>query len=303
MRALRVVIAGFLSWTCGGSSADGETVPDANSNDQEVDVAEVAEVFVQSALCPATLIQEPLVRPLCRPGASEGLECRYAPPGCEPGIKPDNVCHCGADGILRCEGHLRNCLPFSSVDSRRVITNASRPMPRHHPAGTTCPQPDPADSECTPVWWSFGSINGGPSECGKRSECEDSELCLQVDSFARATQCLCRELECLSDADCEDDTLCDCGITDPALTCGTQDAQCSHRCVPAWCRTDADCGVGGWCSPSFDDCHASLLYFACHRAESDECTSDAECFYSRDGRMCQFSPGAGWRCRQEPVCE
>jgi hypothetical protein len=71
-------------------------------------------------------------------------------------------------------------------------------------------------------------------------------------------------------------------------------------CVGGDCRTDADCGPGGYCSPSFGDCgeYTGVVAYYCHTPD-DECIDDSDC--DGDGNFgapyCAYNPAAGkWMC-------
>ena len=68
------------------------------------------------------------------------------------------------------------------------------------------------------------------------------------------------------------------------------------------CRTDADCGAGGACSPSFSTCGAytGVVAYYCHTPQ-DTCVDDTDCTGSDGGGggpgYCMFSPQGGlWLC-------
>ncbi|HJL14694.1 MAG TPA: hypothetical protein RMH99_03500 [Sandaracinaceae bacterium LLY-WYZ-13_1] len=75
----------------------------------------------------------------------------------------------------------------------------------------------------------------------------------------------------------------------------------ANRCAAGNCRTDADCGPGGFCSPSLGDCgdYGGVQGYYCHTCE-DECTDDADCADMEGifGRgYCAYDEVVGhWRC-------
>jgi hypothetical protein len=99
------------------------------------------------------------------------------------------------------------------------------------------------------------------------------------------THCLYEE--CTSDDDCGSGSACFC--SDDATYCGGgyatscpllgADSVCAcgvaNQCKKGNCRTDADCGQDGYCSPAIDDCGHVLGYY-CHTA-ADECVNDEDC--------------------------
>jgi hypothetical protein len=50
-----------------------------------------------------------------------------------------------------------------------------------------------------------------------------------------------------------------------------------NQCVPAACITDADCGPGGYCSPSIAPlCGNGTDGYFCHTPD-DQCDDDSDC--------------------------
>ncbi|MFK7990758.1 MAG: hypothetical protein AB8I08_32355 [Sandaracinaceae bacterium] len=81
----------------------------------------------------------------------------------------------------------------------------------------------------------------------------------------------------------------------------------ANRCVPGDCQVDADCGPGGYCSPSLGSCgdYGGVVGYFCHSCD-DECVDDSDCpdTDSRTGvsqaGYCAFSPEAGrWQCSNQ----
>jgi hypothetical protein len=74
----------------------------------------------------------------------------------------------------------------------------------------------------------------------------------------------------------------------------------TNVCVPAQCRTDADCGPNGACSPSFDGFCAALSGYHCHSA-ADSCNSNSDC--CSDTPECTYQPALGhFACAAFVVC-
>ena len=97
--------------------------------------------------------------------------------------------------------------------------------------------------------------------------------------------------ECTTDGDC----------TQPAANACACDATGGFR-VFAACHVDSDCGVHGYCSPSYQtiDCGSTSLPnsyvsgFYCHTS-ADACNNDSDCPTSQ---TCAYSPEAPskWVC-------
>ena len=278
------------SWFVGCDADSHSTV---DTRDAQTDGVEI----VRSAHCPddPVLVPAPIS---CIEGAPEGLECRYTATGCAPGERPDNVCHCES-GRLICDGFLRNCLPLR--EDATVLSSTGRPIPQHRAVAELCKDPaadvrEECDIETNP-----------PGACTDDADCGGAfvggGLCLASHSWGGDDACRCFPLSCLQDDECGSGSACECGAISGG-GCNSPDGplECSHHCVPAECRTDADCD-GGFCSPSYADCCGAFVEsWACHFPGRDECLSDAECGVSRFGSYCRHEE-RGWRCRDVATFE
>jgi hypothetical protein len=113
-----------------------------------------------------------------------------------------------------------------------------------------------------------------------------------------ATTCQCVYDSCSSDADCAQmGGPCVCassgqgqGIVAPAGGAG-------NVCRGGNCRLDADCGAGGYCSPSLGTCgnYGGVTGYYCHTA-ADKCVDDADCA-AQGGGDCRYDSAMGhWDC-------
>lgn len=91
------------------------------------------------------------------------------------------------------------------------------------------------------------------------------------------------------------------------LTCACHGSPYTHgagnTCVPGNCRVDADCGSGGYCSPSDApmSCGALGGYY-CHTA-ADQCIDDTDCPSSQGPQVCAYSTSTGrWECQMQGLC-
>ena len=99
---------------------------------------------------------------------------------------------------------------------------------------------------------------------------------------------------CTSDSDCpsQTDCLCDYNVG------GAGGSGSMNLCLPSNCRSDADCGPGGFCSPSVYQRCARINGYFCH-GPGDECGIDADCASGR----CAFASEVGhWICAYAEPC-
>ena len=99
--------------------------------------------------------------------------------------------------------------------------------------------------------------------------------------------------QCGQDSDCADGGVCLCDVSQIPLS-GS-----SNVCYPAGCRVDADCGPGGYCSPSPTlGCCGGPSGFHCHTPQ-DSCLNDSDC--ADGGLFCLFVQTA-WHCGTPQMC-
>lgn len=138
------------------------------------------------------------------------------------------------------------------------------------------------------------NVSTGGASCAADSECTGGTNGRCVGNSHDG--CSCSYDTCSTDGDCTADQLCACrndwhyGPDGPNV------------CLPSNCRVDADCGVGGYCSPSLDPgCGAyfGVTLWRCHTAK-DKCVDDADCTNLDGGYgapFCGYSPELGyWAC-------
>jgi len=120
------------------------------------------------------------------------------------------------------------------------------------------------------------------SDCtmGTNGRCEHSDLIPAVCVVA------CSYDACSTDSDCPSKEPCSCRSS------ATSNA--ANVCLTGSdCRVNADCGSGGYCSPSagYGSYGCGVAYF-CHTA-ADTCVDDTDC----ESQQCQYDDTAGhWRC-------
>ena len=228
------------------------------------------------------------------PAAAAGDVCWYAKT--DPG--PDRlVCTC-LDQRWSCRA------PAAPAEACALPADAPRPATAPLPAASLAPTAacaDPAtaprDASCVPGQQDDGRFCATHADCGA-----PGVLCLDSHTWGAGSACTCTSSACLSSADCPEGTLCQCGSIDPAQRCGGWTGlPCGHRCVPADCRSDADCAPGGRCAASYDVCGWQVERYACRYPDRDGCWTDDECGL---GAQCRYSPAAAsWCCAAVPVCD
>jgi hypothetical protein len=174
-------------------------------------------------------------------------------------------------------------------------------VPDHHRAAGTPPCPSERGSN-EPL--ASASMCPEPVDCQRDAECSDGE---QGRCLASRFPCFpaCSYDTCSTDDDCPDHEPCSCRDSATALLP-------NHCLTEGNCRIDADCGTGGYCSPSLLEglcvctsvdycavvdptntctttgscsCGDSCGHdYYCH-TPSDECLNDSDC---EDGARCGF---------------
>ncbi len=159
-------------------------------------------------------------------------------------------------------------------------TDATEPL-NHRPDDTLCSQPAPPGN-CSSEAGVCASDTGCSAHAGGR-----------CNVTAPPRWCSCTYDMCAHDTDCVQGQTCACHMS-AYVPFGSV-------CVPGNCRVDADCGPGGFCSPSLDPtlCRVIAGYY-CHTA-ADECVNDADCGHS--GETCSYLATRGrWECYSAAFC-
>jgi hypothetical protein len=104
------------------------------------------------------------------------------------------------------------------------------------------------------------------------------------------TNCPSSPNECTVDSDCN-------AAADGVCACSGQ-VPGGNTCVYGNCRVDADCGDGGFCSPSVSTgcSYPACGGFFCHTC-ADQCVDDSDC---PGGYSCGYAVG-GWVCIPQPM--
>lgn len=158
----------------------------------------------------------------------------------------------------------------------------------------------PNDSECTAPAAPGNCPGGGglPGACDADPQCTSGSdgRCIQPSSGV-AQGCQCTYDACADDAACPMDQTCACHGSPYTDSQG-------NTCVAGNCRVDADCGAGGYCSPSslMAICGYSLAGYYCH-TPMDQCTDDSDCSTAQGPAICAYSTATSrWQCETEAFC-
>lgn len=159
---------------------------------------------------------------------------------------------------------------------------------KHRASATTCDHVRATNDPGVPATPGGGS----PVLCTSHADCTAGENGRCVGNGHDGWQCTYDS--CFSDADCasaDGPRLCQCegGVRSD-----------NNVCLPGNCRVDADCGDGGYCSPSFGYCgaYSGVVGYYCH-TKDDECVNDSECnpTGATPGGYCSFQSTVGhWKC-------
>lgn len=169
-------------------------------------------------------------------------------------------------------------VPAQDVPSPRVPR-------RHRATREACPSERPP-ATCT--------SGGAPAACSADSDCTMGTNGRCVGNPHDG--CRCNYDACREDAMCTTGGPCACRLA-------TRGASGANVCLPGNCQIDADCGPGGYCSPTFGSCgdYSGVVGYRCHTPQ-DECVDDEDCAGQDAGFLgqrpyCMFVQEVGrWRC-------
>jgi hypothetical protein len=164
-----------------------------------------------------------------------------------------------------------------------AVSNGRVPK-QHRPDGSACPQqrgPGMLQSGCD-----YDAGFGGVA-CTRDSQCTmgTNGRCLTPQYVPLPCSTACSYDECFADSDCKGNVPCICRASATDFT--------ANVCMSGSnCRVDADCGAGGYCSPSaVAGCGSA--YF-CH-TPGDTCVDDSDC--ATQGGWCNYDPmTTHWKC-------
>jgi hypothetical protein len=163
---------------------------------------------------------------------------------------------------------------------------------KHRPSAVACSTDRPA-GVCA-VAMAAGASAPTPA-CTKDSDCTagSNGRCLELGHVA---VCSCSYDMCTTDADCtQTGGPCACRPDAQSIVAPTSTA--SNTCLAGDCRVDADCGAGGYCSPSLGSCgnYLGVTGYYCHTS-ADACIDDADCT-AHGGGDCRYNDTKkAWDC-------
>lgn len=165
-----------------------------------------------------------------------------------------------------------------------VESDAGVREPEHHrPVATPC---DDQRSDRLP---DIPDPNPGPPyvQCTTHEECAEGDNGRCVGNSHDGYYCTYDQ--CFTDGDCAAGLVCQCG----------GGFRSDHNvCFRSGnCRIDADCGPGGFCSPTYGSCgdYSSFVAYYCHTPQ-DECLDDSDC--GDYPSYCAYDEVAGrWTCQ------
>jgi hypothetical protein len=163
------------------------------------------------------------------------------------------------------------------ADAGLAAQDAGRAPKEHRVGRVACPTErgivTPSSDGCPVDAGSGRCAQDSDCTAGRNGRCESIGICPSD----------CTYDECVQDSDCANQTPCGCRLNATDFT----------RCFGASnCATDADCGIGGYCSPSLvvRAClcigNACAEGYFCH-TQRDGCLDDSDC---ENSSACVFDP-------------
>jgi hypothetical protein len=168
--------------------------------------------------------------------------------------------------------------------------------PANHRANSIqCGQPAPAGT-CACNGTCPTPSYQGQWACASDGDCADAGINGRCAGYLGPAGCGCTYDQCVGDIDCPAGQTCACHGAPYMFGSG-------NMCVPGNCHVDADCGTGGYCSPSpalpcnmnGRDLFCQGVGYYCHTPK-DECVDDSDC-QGVGFAGCVYDPSPGyWKC-------
>jgi hypothetical protein len=180
--------------------------------------------------------------------------------------------HCGNGSIDSTNSGLQNgALDAAAPGEGAAQGNGKAPhVPaEHRSSSVTCAATKPI-------------LDGSVPACAIDADC-------QTDGGSLLNSCrrgLCSIDACLTDDDCPMESACGCAPV--AGQWSVYSPYWPNVCMPGNCRVDADCGVGGFWSPSYAKCSRLQGYY-CH-SPADTCVDSTDC---NGGDSCAYEAAVG----------
>ncbi|HMJ09811.1 MAG TPA: hypothetical protein VK524_00325 [Polyangiaceae bacterium] len=156
---------------------------------------------------------------------------------------------------------------------------------KHRPSATACDQTRPEPDPMAP------DAGGPPIECRSHAECTAGINGRCGGNGHDGWRCTYDQ--CFADGDCTG------ADTSGVCECEGGFRSDNNQCLREGnCKTNADCGSGGYCSPTLGTCgnYTKIVGYYCHTPQ-DECVNDSDCSGAGANWYCAYSPMAGhWKC-------
>jgi hypothetical protein len=163
---------------------------------------------------------------------------------------------------------------------------AGRVPLNHRPSDAQCATSAPAGNCSVPVnsFGDAGCLNDNDCTAGTNGRC--------LNGHGGPAICSCTADTCIQDSACAGGQTCACHGSPYTFGQG-------NTCTQGNCRVDADCGQGGYCSPSVSATSCGVLVgYYCHTG-ADLCTDDGDCG-SQSGQVCvRSSAPSRWECQTQ----
>lgn len=203
------------------------------------------------------------------PTAASGTRPASPPPHADAGASAANQVNTRPDAS---SGALDDAGPRSAGVDAGVVNHPPRVPARHRSAGSTC-LADRGPGVDLPQCADRNS--GATPGCTRDADCTNGTRGRCLAYGGPACSSACTYDTCSSDSDCPSNQPCECRAS-------TSSSQPNACVTEGDCRVDADCGAGGYCSPSLVGISGS-------------CVGAAACWPDAGGGSCSmYTPATGW---------